>query len=290
MTETRVALITGGTDGIGKAVAVRLLRDGWEVVIVGRDPSRCAATVSELRAGAERRVTTIVADLSLLAETAGACDEFLATHRSLDFLFLNANAIARTRIVTGEGFEANLALGYLSRALMARELEAALTAAGGHILTVVGLNKSPLDPTDLTMERGFTGMKALGRWQWAVQVHAREWDRRSAVPMNAYMPGIVKTKILESEPNLLARTAIKTIYAVKASSVETAAEKVTGVMRDVESNQRRGAYYAVDKLKPPRDLGTAPETQEKLWALTESILRPYLSRGAEGPSGAAPAA
>jgi NAD(P)-dependent dehydrogenase (short-subunit alcohol dehydrogenase family) len=288
MAETRVALITGGTDGIGKAMAARLLRDGWDVVIVGRDPSRCAATVSELQAGAERRVTAIVADLSLLAETARACDEFLATHRSLDFLFLNANAIARTRTVTGEGFEANLALGYLSRALMARKLEAALTTAGGHILTVVGLNKSPLDPNDLGMEKGFSGMKALGRWQWAVQVHAREWNVRSPVPMNVYMPGIVKTKILDSEPNLLMRTAIKAIYTVKASSVEASAEKVTGVMRDVESDRRRSAYYAVDKLKPPRDLGTVPETQEKLWALTESILHPYLSPAADWPADTAP--
>ena len=289
MADARVALITGGTDGIGKAVAARLVGDGWDVVLAGRDPTRCAATVSELQAGAERPVSAIVADLSLLAETSRACDEFLATHESLDFLFLNANAIARTRTLTSEGFETNLALGYLSRALMARKLEAPLAAAGGQILSVVGLNKSPLDPNDLSMEKGFSGMKALGRWQWAVQVHAREWNRRSPVPMNMYMPGIVKTKILDSEPNVLTRTAIKTIYAVKASSAEASAERITGVMRDVERNRRRGAYYAVDKLKPPRDLGTGPETQEKLRALTESILRPYLSPNAEGHSGTAPA-
>ena len=68
MADARVALITGGTDGIGKAVAARLLRDHWEVVVVGRDPSRCAATVSELTARGTGPVTAIVADLSLLAE------------------------------------------------------------------------------------------------------------------------------------------------------------------------------------------------------------------------------
>ena len=39
-----VAIITGSTDGIGKATARRLLRDGWEVVVTGRGRARCEAT------------------------------------------------------------------------------------------------------------------------------------------------------------------------------------------------------------------------------------------------------
>jgi NAD(P)-dependent dehydrogenase (short-subunit alcohol dehydrogenase family) len=278
MTARRVALITGATDGIGKATAKRLLDEGWEVAIVGRNPARCAATVTELGGGeAGARVSAIGADLSLLAETRKACEEFLAAHGRLDFLFLNANAITQKRVLTGEGLEANLALGYLSRALMAQRLEGALAATpDSQILAVVGLNKSRLDFDDLTMAKDFKGMAALGRWQWAMQVYAREWNARSRVPMNLYMPGIVKTKILDSEPGLVTRTVIKAVYAVRAASVEQSASYVVDVLRDVEEHHRRDAYYSVRTLKPRRDLGDLPGDQEALWELTRELLQPYL--------------
>jgi NAD(P)-dependent dehydrogenase (short-subunit alcohol dehydrogenase family) len=277
MTESRVALITGGTDGIGKATAAQLLGAGWDVVVVGRDPSRCASPVAELRAAAgSPSVSAITADLSLMSATKRASEEFLAGHERLDFLFLNANAIAQRRELTSEGFERNFALGYLSRALLALELEDVLAAtAGSQILSVVGLNKSRLDFDDLSMQQGFSGMKALGRWQWAVQVFAREFERRSPVPMNIYMPGIVKTKILRSEPNVLMRTMIRAVYAVKAASVEDSAGYVLGVMRDIEDNGRRDAYYSVKTLKPRRDLEDQPGDQETLWTVTDALLAPY---------------
>ena len=277
MTTRRVALVTGGTDGIGRATAGMLLAAGWEVVVVGRDPARCASTVEELRTtGADAAISAIVADLSLMNETRRAGVEFLAAHDSLDFLFLNANAIAQQRTLTSEGFERNLALGYLSRALLSLELERVLASTpGSQILSVVGLNKSRLNFDDLTMQRKFSGMEALGRWQWAIQVFAREFERRSPVAMNSYMPGIVKTKILRSEPNVLMRTLLRVVYAAKAATVEDSAGYVLGVMRDVEEHKRRSAYYAVKTLKPPRDLEDRPGDQEALWDLTATLLAPY---------------
>ena len=277
MAESRVALVTGGTDGIGKATAGKLAAEGWEVVVVGRDPARCASTVEELKTAAgNAAISAMTADLSLLHETKRAVDEFLTAHDRLDFLFLNANAIAQQRTLTSEGFERNFALGYLSRALLSLELDRVLAAtAGSQILSVVGLNKSRLDFDDLTMQKKFSGMKALGRWQWSIQVFTRELERRSTVAMNSYMPGIVKTKILRSEPNVLMRTLLRVVYAAKAATVEDSAGYVLGVMRDVEEHKRRSAYYAVKTLKPPRDLEDRPGDQEALWDLTATLLAPY---------------
>ncbi len=64
MSELRKAVVTGGSSGIGFAIARALLAAGDEVVIVGRDEDRLARAASELG------VTTVVADVSRLADVA----------------------------------------------------------------------------------------------------------------------------------------------------------------------------------------------------------------------------
>ena len=76
---TRIALVTGSTSGIGKATAIALAREGFDVVVHGRDPLRGAATVEEITAaGGHARFVgadlSDAADVERLANEAGEVD------------------------------------------------------------------------------------------------------------------------------------------------------------------------------------------------------------------------
>ncbi|MBK8557772.1 MAG: SDR family NAD(P)-dependent oxidoreductase [Lewinellaceae bacterium] len=101
MDNKKIALITGSTDGIGKATALKLLKEGWEVVINGRNASKCEPTINELKQkSGSNNVTAFIADLANLSQVKSATEKFLETNSRLDLLMLNANSIANDRIVT----------------------------------------------------------------------------------------------------------------------------------------------------------------------------------------------
>ncbi len=273
----KTALITGGTDGIGKATAKKLLQEGWKVVIVGRNPTRCETTVSELKTATKNNeISAIVADLSIMTEVAKATEKFISENKTLDFLFLNANAIANERIVSKEGFEQNFALGYLSRALMIKKLENVLkNTPNSQILAVVGLDTSPLDFDDLTIEKQFKGWKGLSRWQWCMNVFTREFITRNQIPLNLYMPGLVKTKILANEPQPM-RAFVKLMNVIIGISVEKSANNVFSVMNYISANKKNGTCYAWKKERSFPKVKMEPNDQKKLWELTDKLLKAYL--------------
>ena len=73
-TRLGLALVTGATSGIGRATALRLARDGWEVVVHGRNPERGVEVVQEIEAQGGR-ARFVAADLKDVAAVRGLVDE-----------------------------------------------------------------------------------------------------------------------------------------------------------------------------------------------------------------------
>ena len=92
-----VALVTGGTRGIGLGIARALARDGWDLVLSGvRPPDDIAPVVAELQQSGSR-VTYLAADISSRDARASLAEQVRARHGALNALVNNAGRAPRVR-------------------------------------------------------------------------------------------------------------------------------------------------------------------------------------------------
>ncbi|MYW04934.1 SDR family NAD(P)-dependent oxidoreductase [Streptomyces sp. SID3343] len=158
-------VISGGTDGIGKAVALARLQRGDTVAVIGRNSEKGAAFLAAAeQSGALGRAHFIEADLSLVRETRKAVDEVRSRVGAIDGLVLCAQHFRSTRLVTEEGFENTFGLYYLSRFILGHELAEALEAAPAPVVVNVcgpGLDFGEIRWDDLGRESDYTGIDAL---------------------------------------------------------------------------------------------------------------------------------
>jgi len=108
--ERRIVLVTGGTDGIGKAIARVLAQAGIGVVLVGSNIEKGAAAVRELRqASGNGDIESRRGSQPRLAA------EVSKQWPRLHYVVLCAGIVRGKHTVTSEGIETNFAINYLSR-------------------------------------------------------------------------------------------------------------------------------------------------------------------------------
>ena len=84
----RVAIVTGAGSGIGRAAALALLNDGWQVALAGRRVEPLQAVAAE--SGAGERALAVPTDVSQPAEVKALFDQTVARFGRVDLLFNNA--------------------------------------------------------------------------------------------------------------------------------------------------------------------------------------------------------
>ena len=121
-------LITGATDGLGKATALELAKLGARVLIHGRDEGRLAMTKQEIAAASGNdKLETYQANLASLAEVRHLAYEIQAEHEQLHMLINNAASGGgkpgdSRRDFSVDGYELRFAVNYLAPFLLTRLL------------------------------------------------------------------------------------------------------------------------------------------------------------------------
>src|SRR5258707_7631548 len=104
--KNKVALVTGGTSGIGEAAALQLTKAGAKVVVAGRRETEGQAVVKAIeKAGGQ--ALFVKADVSREADVKALVDKTLATFGRLDFAFNNAGVEGAAGLTTDKQTEEN---------------------------------------------------------------------------------------------------------------------------------------------------------------------------------------
>lgn len=161
-TKGRTALVTGSTDGVGRAVAKRLGRQGFRVLVHGRDRERGKAVVAEI-VGAGGAAEFLGADLASLAEVRCLAAAVQEKTDRLDILINNAGigTAEVDRQVSADGYELRFAVNYLAGFSLTRLLLPLLKrSAPARIVNVSSAGQQAIDFDDVMLTHGYSGSRA----------------------------------------------------------------------------------------------------------------------------------
>src|SRR5438034_11528491 len=189
-TNSSTALITGGTIGIGRAVANKLAALGIHVIVVGRDVERGKKTVAEIRAagGQADFISSDLRDAESARELARKAIELGNGH--VDILINNAGIypFGLTHEMTEEMFERVYSLNVKVPYFLVAELAPLMAKQGkGAIVNV----------STMAADYGAPGMSLYGSSKAAINLLTKVWAAEygpSGVRVNAMSPGPTRTE------------------------------------------------------------------------------------------------
>jgi NAD(P)-dependent dehydrogenase (short-subunit alcohol dehydrogenase family) len=262
-------LITGATDGLGRALADRLAGEGAQLILHGRDPGRLRQTVQEIaRAHGGPEPRTAVADLRSLDQVRQLAATVGRLSDRLDVLVSNAGIgggepDGRDRRVSADGYELRFAVNYLAGFLLTLELlplmrsSAASGTGPSRIVNVASIGQSPIDFDDLMIERGYSGSRAYGQSKLAQIMSGFELAERlpaSEVTVNSLHPSTyMPTKMVLREIGRSVDTLEAGVDATRRLAVSPELAGVTGRFFD-RTREARANAQAYD-----------PDARAELW-------------------------
>ncbi|MCD0451682.1 SDR family NAD(P)-dependent oxidoreductase [Actinocorallia sp. API 0066] len=271
----KTAVITGGTDGIGRGLADAYLGKGYEVLIVGRNTDKGKRFLDEAaRAGAGSRAHFREADLGLVTENEKLIEEIATAFPAVDLLVLGARYHRSAWTPTAEGYESTFALFYLSRFLLSHGLADRLERAEHPVVLNFGASgqAGPVRWEDPQLVRGYHGVGAMGhcgRLNDLLAVSFTDLRPDSEIRYVVNHPGVVATSFAgEYDPMTAAHVA------EMRATAKPVARSVAQILPYLEPSRANGRLTAVlEGRRVPVDTGLFDSAEAaRLHRMTEALL------------------
>jgi retinol dehydrogenase-12 len=255
-------LVTGATDGIGRATALALARRGFRVVVHGRSAQKVsAAREAVLAAVPGASVLEAVADLSSAEQVRALGEDLCSRLPRLDVLLNNAGIFAETRQENAAGVELTWMVNHLAPMLLTHALSPLLEAsAPARVINVssVAHQRAPMDPDDLELRQRWSGYGAYAQSKLGNVLFTFALARRvpaSRFTVHALHPGVITTKLLATG-----------FGGMTGADVEEGALTSVKVATAPEAAERTGLYWSDERVVPASARARDEALQERVWA------------------------
>ncbi|ANP51766.1 SDR family NAD(P)-dependent oxidoreductase [Streptomyces griseochromogenes] len=266
----RTTLITGATQGMGRALALDLAPRGGTVLLHGRDRDRLEAVAAEARVIApDTTIRTYLADLSDLNQVHAMADRIRAAEPHLDGLINNAvaggGAEPLKRELSRQGHELRFAVNHLAPYALTRGLLPLLTASTpARVINVASIGQEAIDFGDVMLERGYEGLRAYCRSKVAMIMATFELAAElqgSGVTVNALHPA-----------HLMDTNGVRTYGLTPVTSTDEGVRPTVRLLLDPELGTTTGRYFDQFRDVRAHEQVYDAEACERLMKLTHSLI------------------
>lgn len=295
----KLAVITGGSTGLGKETARVLAKAGADIIIGARNEAKLGAAKDELASGEAKSVEGYRLDLMEPDSVRQFAQAVRETDRPIDMLINNAGIMNGPLTFNSLGIESQFATNFLGHALLSSMLSAQLIRAGRSRMVSLASSAHQLSPVifeDINFQkREYEQWTAYGQSKTANILMAIKWAKHlndKGVTTLAVHPGVIETELSRSMPEEEKQHSMEVTKKYNPNgfkSIETGA--ATSVWAATgEDLDGCGPLYLEDcKVaalisRPNLASGVMPyaldpKAADQLWAAAENMLGHSLSLG-----------
>jgi NAD(P)-dependent dehydrogenase (short-subunit alcohol dehydrogenase family) len=273
--EQPIILITGATDGLGRALADRLASRGARLILHGRDAERLASVADEIAASGAERPRAVLADLADLRQVAQLAEDVAGMTNRLDVLVNNAGVgsgepAGRERSTSADGYELRFAVNYLAGfrltlGLLPRMRVARAADGPARIVMVSSGRQHALDFGDLMLTSGYTGQRAYGQSKLAQIMFGIELAHRlpaSEITVNSLHPAsLMPTKIVLNE------------HVASIDTLEAGVDATARLAVDPAVDGKTGRFFHRQLEAEPHEQAHDPVARRQLWLRSLELTR-----------------
>jgi NAD(P)-dependent dehydrogenase (short-subunit alcohol dehydrogenase family) len=217
----KAALVTGGSKGIGLAVAAAMLKEGWRVAICARNPDELRAAEAELGSA---HLVTIRADLAGVPDCSDVVTTAIGAFGRLDVVVNNAGVYLPSALLdmSADEWDHTFAVNVRAPFLVARAaVRGMIAAGGGSIVNIASTNGLMSEPQFAHYNASKAALISL------TESMAVEWAPYG-VRVNAVAPGWIHTPLSEPWIKDLSREHLDSLFPMgRVGSAAEVADLVT---------------------------------------------------------------